>query len=194
MTTTPLETETFPISTTHENQFRNRYAALESRRVTNDYERAELASDVRSEFDEGEEGDARMRLFLRKRLLLNPVTAASLVTLAEAIQVFPNRETWNQVGGARAIVYLLSLTSTQRKRVLDRVIKGIAKSGRSTNLAGVRRTAIQLGLAQATSQGRATPTRVLRSNLGVLQSFILANAKRLGNLPAEVRNALEVGA
>lgn len=188
------DTLTFPVSASREISFRNRLAKLTNTRITNDFDRAVLARDIRNEFELGDTGDAQMRLFLRKRLGLRTSGGYALLNLVAGLDVFPNRETWNQVGGASSIVFLLSLTATQRNKVLATLLKRISKTGYAGNLALVRNVARKLGFITVVSaNAKNTPVRTLRSNLATLQNFIRDNARRLGALPDNVRTALDLG-
>lgn len=180
------------IPETREKRYLTRYSNLVSGRISGDFDRARLAREIRNEFEPGNVGDGQMRLWLRKRLGVRTKASVGLLSLAEAIQVFPLRETWNQVGGAPSIVLLMGLTAVQRNKVLSAVRKATAGTGFAPSRGLVANIARKLGFVSRRTEGNPLPTR---RSLDTLRDFIRRNLANLGvatedALPADVRNAL----
>ncbi|HEU4727640.1 MAG TPA: hypothetical protein VFT22_07120 [Kofleriaceae bacterium] len=165
-------------------QWKQRWEELSSSQFKNDYSVAQLASEVRAEFPEGDGGDLQFRAFTKKHL--GGCNSKTFLEKAKAFSQFTANE-WHRLGGWQGITFLLSLTKKQRGLVL-----GALHGAGPFHYTTIRTRALKLGIVSGHKQGRSTLTKS-EERVMVLRQFIAALYKKrddLPTLPAEVRWAM----
>lgn len=136
-----------------------------------DFDRAALARDIRNEFPPGEVGDESFREWIRTRLGVRGKASVRLSNLAQALTLFPSQADWTLFGAA-SLVFLTSLTVSNRNRLLADLRKRAVKANATVlSTATVRQRARALGMLGRRTEGGGGRTGY-RARFNTLAAYV----------------------
>lgn len=159
--------------------FARRWRELCEKTTTLDYEKAELASEVRAEFPHGPSGDYQFRRWIMGTFDIAGPTASKFTRAARAFKRF-TREIWFMVGGWAGISLANSLSTTDSTRLLHAVRARREELGRDLTYHQVRMIAFDIGIKSANT-GRPSHTQT-EEKLGHLRAWLKNLYKTYNNL------------
>jgi len=157
-------------------KFIKRFRQLQEERSKLDFELAGLAHEIRQEFPKGASGDHQCRLWMTWNLEIYGGTANMLVKAARAFVLFPDVETWHNLGGWSSIGFLCGFKAGNRRKIAKQVLRLVEARGRTAGYGTVRNMAASLGCGQERINGRPNRLQV-EEDLGLLRAYVAKQIK-----------------